>query len=175
MSIKLNSFILPDNVIKKMKDDIGHSRIKNIEIGFNLCTENSNNKFSNNKLHDESYCVGEECSVDIPKGCKQGKHVGLFHTHPGTDSEPSIQDIANAYVIGINCIGSTKDNDIKCYIRKDKDYHRESLETIITALVRYESPLHISEFPEEDIKNYRKWVSIRNDLKKHYLNTVNVI
>ena len=167
MSTKLNSFILPDSVIQKMKRNVEDSRTKDIEVGFNLCAENGN-------LHDENPCVGTECSVDIPKGCTRGKHVGLFHTHSNTSSEPSIQDIANAYHIGINCIGSTEEKCIKCYIRKDATHARENLETIIAALVRYESPLHLSKIPEEDTKNYKKWINVRNDLKKHYLNTVEI-
>jgi len=167
MSTKLNSFILPDNVIQKMKRKVEDSRIKDIEVGFNLCTENGN-------LHDENPCTGTTCAVDIPKGCAKGRHVGLFHTHTYTSSEPSIQDIANTYQIGINCIGSTKEKNIKCYVRKDAAPTRENLETIVSALIRYESPLHLSEIPEEDIKNYRKWIKVRNDLKRHYLNTVEI-
>lgn len=167
MSTKLNSFILPDSVIQKMKRNVEDSRIKDIEVGFNLCAENGN-------LHDENPCVGIECAVDIPKGCTRGKYVGLFHTHPHNSSEPSIQDIANAYQIGINCIGSTEEKNIKCYIRKDTIHTRKDLENIIAALVRYESPLHLSEIPEEDKKDYQKWMKVRNDLKRHYLNTVEI-
>lgn len=168
MPTKLNSFILPDNVIQKMKRKVEDSRIKDIEFGFNLCAENGN-------LHDENPCTGTACAVDIPKGCTRGKHVGLFHTHTHTNSEPSIQDIANAYLIGINCIGSTEEKSIKCHIRKDAIYTIENLETIVSSLIRYESPLHLSEIPEEDIKNYNAWIKVRNDLKKHYLNTVETI
>lgn len=167
MPTRLNSFMLPDSVIQKMKRKVEDSRIKDIEVGFNLCTENGN-------LHDENPCTGTECAVDIPKGCTRGKHVGLFHTHPHMNSEPSIQDIANAYQIGINCIGSTEEKGIKCYVRKDAVSTMENLETIVTALIRYESPLHLSELPEEDIKNYKAWIKVRNDLKKHYLNTVEI-
>jgi proteasome lid subunit RPN8/RPN11 len=168
MSTRLNYFILPDSVLQKMKKNIEESRIKDIEIGFNLCTENGN-------LHDENPCTGAQCSVDIPKGCNKGRYVGLFHTHPHSSSEPSIQDIANAYQIGINCIGSTEEKNIKCYVRKDASPTRENLETIVSALIRYESPLHLSEIPEEDIKNYRKWIKVRNDLKRHYLHTVEIV
>jgi hypothetical protein len=168
MSTKLNSFILPDSVIQKMKRKVEDSRLKDIEVGFNLCEENG-------ILHDENPCTGTECAVDIPKGCTRGKHVGLFHTHSYTSSEPSIQDIANAYQFGINCVGSTEEKGIKCYVRKDKTYKIEDLKTIIAALVRYESPLHLSEIPEEDVKNYQKWIKVRNDLKKYYLHTIDIV
>ena len=170
MTIKLNSFILTDDVINKMKSDVEYSRSNGVEAGFNLCTENSGNT-----LHDESHCTGAECSVDIPKKCKKGKSVGNFHTHTSSDSEPSIQDMASAYLMGTNCIGSIGEKDIKCYVRKDKNYSMKELETIVTALLRYEDPLHISDPPkEEDIENYKKWNSVRNELKKHYFNTIDV-
>lgn len=169
MPTKLNSFILPDNVIQKMKETVSHSRTKDIEVGFNLCTENGN-------LHDENQCIGTECSVYIPKGCTKGKHVGGFHTHPHSSSKPSIRDIANAYQNGMECIGSVEENGIKCYIRKDTTPAREGLKNIIAAMIRYENPLLLSKIPpEEDIENYRKWLKVRKDLKEHYLNTVDVI
>lgn len=167
MSRKLNSFNVPDSLLKKMKESIDLSRIKDIEIGFNLCEEND-------QLHDENYCTGAECSVDIPKGCSKGIHIGLFHTHSQTGSEPSIMDIANAYLIGMSCIGSTEEKSIKCHIRKDKNYTQKGLENIITAMIRFEQPLHLSEFPEEDIKNYKRWIKVRNDIKKQYLKTIDI-
>ncbi len=169
MSTKLNSFILPDILIKKMKDTVIHSRTKDIEIGFNLCTENGN-------LHDENPCEGIECAVDIHKGCKKGEYVGLFHTHVSASSKPSIRDIVNTYQAGIGCIGSVEEKSIKCYIRKDKASKREGLENIVAAMIRYENPLLSSEIPpEEDIENYRKWLQVRKDLREHYLRTVEVI
>lgn len=161
MSVKLNSFTLPDNVIQKMKIKIEDSRFAATEVGFNLCAEDGT-------IHDEHPCIGTECSIYIPKGCTRGKQVGLFHTHPYTSSEPSISDIANAYHIGINCIGSTEEKSIKCYTRKDINHTKEGLETIIAASIRYEPPSNI-------IRNYEKLIKVRNELKKHYLNTIDVI
>lgn len=168
MTTKLNSFTIPDSLKKVMRDKIQESRAKDIEIGFNLCTENADNL-----LHDETHCTGVQCSVDIPKGCIRGKHVGLFHTHHSGSSKPSIQDIANAYQIGINCIGSTEEEDVKCYIRKN-EYTREGFETIVTAMIRYEEPLHLSQYSEEDIKNYRRWIANRNILLDRYLRQQNI-
>ena len=167
MPKKLNSSILPDDVIQKMNVSIEFSKSNNIEVGFNLCTENSNKQ-----LHDEAHCSGAECSVDIPKGCNRGQQVGLFHTHPAGNSKPSIQDIANAYQIGANCIGSTE--GIKCYLRKDNLPSRKGLETIISALIIYESPLHKSKNREEFIKSFERWTNIRNDLRKQFLNTIDI-
>lgn len=169
MTTKLNSFILPDNVIEKMKKNVDYSRFENIEFGFNLCSG------SLKQLHDEKPCLGT-CSVSIPKGCDKGEQVGIFHTHAGSSSKPSILDILNAYKLSINCIGSTEEKDIKCYVRKDKTYKIEERDNIIAAMTIYESPLLSSNIPpEKDIENYRKWTKARKELTEHYLNTVNVI
>jgi hypothetical protein len=152
-----------------MKRNVEDSRIKGIEIGFNLCANNQK------QLHDENTCSGTECAVEVPKGCKKGDHVGIFHTHASASSKPSIRDIANAYRIGMNCIGSAEEKIIKCYIRKHTTPTREGLENIIAAMIRYESPLFLPKIsPEEDIKKYREWVKVRKDLKEHYLNTIDI-
>lgn len=170
MSTKLNSFILPDSVIQKMKDNVNYSRFENIEFGFNLCSDNQK------QLHHEKPCLGNECSVDIPKGCDKGEHVGIFHTHASSSSKPSILDILNAYKLSINCIGSTEEKDIKCYVRKDKTYKIEERDNIIAAIATYESPLLSSNIPpEDDMENYRRWTKARKELTQHYLNRVDVI
>ena len=184
MTTKLNSFILPDSVIQKMKKNVDYSRFENIEFGFNLCSDSNNLEDQKGQegqkgqklLHDEKQCLGNECSIDIPKGCEKGDHVGLFHTHAGSSSKPSILDILNAYKLSINCIGSTEENNIKCYVRKDKTYKTEERDNIIAAMISYEHPLLLSNIPpEEDIENYRKWTKARKELTLQYLNTVEVI
>lgn len=43
----------------------------------------------------------------------------MYHTHPiPFSSEPSMADLVLGLVRGINCIGSVKDNTIKCYVKK---------------------------------------------------------
>ncbi len=167
MSRKLNSYSVPDSLLKKMKESVDQSRKKDVEIGFNLCEENC-------QLHDEKYCIGSQCSVDVPKGCSKGKHVGMFHTHSNTSSEPSINDIVGAYIIGMQCIGSTEERSIKCHVRKDKNYTQQGLENIVAALIRFEQPLHLSEYPEEDIENYKKWLKVRREIKTRYLKTIDI-
>ncbi len=189
MSTKLNSYTLPDSVIQKMKMYTIDSKDKDIETGFNLCADNEthdpNNKHKTlNKhkiLHDEKHCSGSECTLDIPKGCEKGEHIGLFHTHVSASSKPSIQDIFNAYYFGINCIGSVDERNIKCYIRKDKIPTKENIESIKSSIIRYENPLlppassKLSTLtPEEDIENYKKWTKVRNDLTEHYLHKIEV-
>lgn len=173
MSTKLNSFILPDSVIQKMKKNVDNSRFENIEFGFNLCSDDQKGQ---KVLHDEKPCLGNECSVDIPIGCEKGEHVGLFHTHVTASSKPSIRDILNTYKMSINCIGSVEEDSIKCYVRKDKSYKIEERNNIIAAMMIYESPLLSSNIPpEKDIENYKKWTKARKELTQHYLSTVEVI
>lgn len=173
MTTKLNSFILPDSVIQKMKKNVEYSRFENIEFGFNLCSDNQKDQ---KILHDEKPCLGNECSVDIPKGCEKGEHVGIFHTHASSSSKPSIRDILNAYKLSINCIGSTEEDSIKCYVRKDNTYKIEERDNIIAAMTIYESPLLSSNIPpEKDIENYRRWTKARKELTEHYLSTIEVI
>jgi hypothetical protein len=173
MTIKLNSFILPDSVIQKMKKNVEYSRFENIEFGFNLCSDNQKGQ---KLLHDEKPCLGDQCSVDIPKGCDKGEHVGLFHTHATASSKPSIRDILNAYKLSINCIGSVEEDSIKCYMRKDKIYKTEERDNIVAAMARYESPLLSVNIPPEDIKEYyKKWEKVREELTEHYLDTIDGI
>jgi hypothetical protein len=166
---KLDSHILLDSLIRTMKDYINYSRYENIEFGFNLCSG------SQKLLHDENQCLGNECSIDIPKGCKKGEHVGVFHTHTGAISKPSIRDILNAYKLGINCIGSTEENDIKCYVRKDKIAKREELYNIRATMTIYESPLLSANIPKEKfIENYKRWANVSKELTEYYFNTITI-
>jgi len=163
MTTKLNSFTLPDNVINKMKDKLKLSTSLRVEVGFILCSEKPDNI-----LHDELHCTGGTCSIYIPsKPCKKGKRVGGFHVHPNDDSDPSIADISSAYDYGMECIGNTKDNDIKCYIRKDKNYDyntHKNIETIRTLCEEGDSS-------KKDIENY---LQITDSLKRTLLNTVTI-
>lgn len=115
MSRKLNSFILSDNIIKKMNDKIEETKIKNIEIGFSLCKEKTKDIL---KIGNE--CIGTQCVIQRPpQRCKEkDEYQGLFHTHPSGEISPSLGDIINIYEDGIGCIGSPRENKIKCVVRK---------------------------------------------------------
>ena len=115
MPKNLNSFILPDNVIEVMKQKLKKTEIIHKELGFNLCKIEGSNE-----LKDDTHCIGTECSMPLAKTCKIGEKIGTFHTHPKSDSEPSLQDLWGGYYRGVECIGGTKDKKIACYIRKDK-------------------------------------------------------
>ena len=62
MSVRLNSFTLPDNIIKKMEDQIDKTRNTKIEHGFNLCKHNGN-------IIDKDDCTGDICEIRLKKEC----------------------------------------------------------------------------------------------------------
>lgn len=113
--MKLDSFILQMEVVKKMIDSVASSLLNNKEIGFNLC------KNSNNELTVDLQHTGSEHEIQTTRSCIKGKYVGQFHTHPpihGGKSDMSFFDMANMYHDGIGCIGGTLDGLIYCHIRK---------------------------------------------------------
>lgn len=144
MSAKLNSFILSDNIIEKMKDKIEETRLKKIETGFSLCTEIKDIRDKDDgtlKIGNE--CQGTECRISRPmQRCKEKeKYRGLFHTHPSGEIRPSISDILSMYEDGIGCIGIAKDNTkviIRCSIRKDKKPDEKSRKDIRKSYILFE-------------------------------------
>jgi hypothetical protein len=115
--IKLNSYILSDIVLKKMKYQQEESRNKKIEFGFALCKEPDDNVL---KIGND--CEGrEKCVIRPQMKCKDGEnYIGLYHTHPRHTSDPSLADMKNHYVDGFGCIGAGTNNIITCCERKDK-------------------------------------------------------
>lgn len=165
-SKKLNSFILPNNIIQKMKDKIQEAKIKDIEIGFNLCSDN-------NQLHDESLRTATEYELRMPDTCSKGRKVGSFHTHVES-TDPSITDIYSIYKSGMQCIGSTREKKIRCYIRKDKTPRQEDIEIIRSNMTKFEEPLFTLVNPEKAGENYWKWILTRSELKNRYLDTIDI-
>lgn len=115
----LNSFIIPDDIIKKMDETLKESRTKEIELGFSLCKRTDNNIL---KIGEQ--CVGGECSISLPEQCeeKDDIYVGTYHTHFNESSRPSSQDIPIIYKRGLACIGGIHENkirneEINCYTR----------------------------------------------------------
>ena len=196
MPVKLNNYILPDSIIQKMRDKVEYSRSDSVEAGFDFCTDNTknlhakniytrnrhtkdrhvkNHNVKNHQLHDENHCTGTQCMIETAKGCKQGNYVGGFHTHPNESSNPSIQDIAIAYLNGIECIGGTDDKNIKCYIRNDFVATEKNLDIIIDARTRYEDSLNLPGISHrEHAEKHEKYTKVTNERKKHYLNIVNI-
>lgn len=102
MTIKLHPFVLPDNMIKKMEEQIEKTRITRIEHGFNLCKNNGN-------IISKDECTGDICEIRIKSECTdQNKNpkIGYFHTHPRGCSNMSLADIRMACHHDFKCIGS---------------------------------------------------------------------
>lgn len=113
--MKLNSFILPENVAKEMINKLREGFEKEIELGFSLCTSQKKNV-----LKVGETCTGGDCSISLPSKCKGNDiYAGAYHTHPHESSKPSSQDIPVIYNRGFACIGGIEDDkeEIKCYIR----------------------------------------------------------
>jgi len=183
MPTKLNSYILPDKVIQKMRSHLEDSKKIGLEIGFNICT-----KDTTEELQDERYCVGSSCSLTGWKpGCEsKGKHVGIFHTHPIVpkiskgDSSPSMVDLIGAYRYGIMCIGGARDNKIQCSIRKDKEVDIKTIMSIRADVEKYEKPLkrrhHITTRKgyEAFMAKHRDAQYIRNKLHEKLFDIINI-
>ena len=183
MPTKLNSYILPDKVIQKMRSDIEDTKKIGLEIGFNLCT-----KDTTEELQDEKRCVGSSCSlIGWKPGCEsKGKQVGIFHTHPMIpkrskgDSSPSMSDMIGAYQYGIMCIGGAGDNKIQCSVRKDKDADIKTIRSIRADVEMYEKPLkrkhHITTRKGYDVymAKYRDVQYTRNKLHERLFNIINI-
>lgn len=117
MVAEFNSFILSDQIIEKMRNKMKETREKRKELGFGLCK--SYNK-SDNILTDGKECEGGVCSLGLTKGCKNINQIliGHFHTHPTATSSLSIIDMVTGCQENIECVGSVRFNDIKCFVRK---------------------------------------------------------
>lgn len=139
MSKQVNSFILPDNIIKDMKDKIKETKKLKLELGFALCInkdDNQNivnkiiiNKNTTNKIVDNknttnkiitkgTECIGTKCSIKTGQ-CKENQtYLGNYHTHPRSYPTMSITDMVTACSEQIECIGSVPLNKIRCFTRK---------------------------------------------------------
>lgn len=118
MSVKLNSFVLSDNIIKKMDIQLNKTRDIGIEHGFNLCKDNDN-------ITVKDECTGTTCEIKIMRECSNQEitpKIGDYHTHPRGTSEMSIMDMKRACLFDIKCIGAAANNSIKCFIRKKVKY-----------------------------------------------------
>lgn len=113
MPKQVNSFILPDNIIKDMKDKIKETRNKKIELGFSICTEKDSNI-----VVKGSECIGTKCSIKVGKCKKDQKYIGNYHTHPRGPASLSITDMIVGCSEDIECVGSGRFGSIRCFTRK---------------------------------------------------------
>lgn len=187
MTIKLNSYILPDSTIKKMEDILGKALTTGNEHGFNLCVKKQLKllkkqlKLSKKQLKLSSedkkiikhgnVCEGEECSMDSSKfTCKENERtIGIFHTHKKL-SDPSMSDLSVGYLVGMNCIGSPK--DIKCFSRK-KDFDALVFADIKIVQSKEEQvKLYHSRWKNKEI-NTKEYTKIYSEYKKEVDRIIN--
>lgn len=129
MSKQINSFILPDNIIKDMKDKIKETKKLKTELGFALCTDKDNQRDNQNynpqtikTIKKGTECVGTKCSIKVGKCKEEQKYIGNYHTHPRTHPTMSITDMVTGCSEEIECIGSAPFNTIRCFTRKTNEY-----------------------------------------------------
>ncbi len=129
MPKQVDSFILPDNIIKNMKDKIKETKKLKTELGFALCTDKDNqrNQKDNSQIiktiktktiKKGTECVGTKCSIKVGR-CKENQiYIGNYHTHPRSHPTMSITDMVTGCSEEIECIGSAPFNTIRCFTRK---------------------------------------------------------
>jgi ABC-type Zn2+ transport system substrate-binding protein/surface adhesin len=133
MAIKLNSYILTDELKDVMRNKLHDIREKNwgknqedkTEGGFTFCSK------SDNIINAKGDHIGDNSKVKLnPDLCdKDEKFLGGYHTHPG-DSSPSTTDLSHCGIQKIVCIGGENDDKIKCHIWKQKQISRYDAVTI---------------------------------------------
>lgn len=177
MPARLNSFTLPDYIIKKMEDQIDKTRNTKIEHGFNLCKHNDN-------IIDKDECTGDTCEIRIKTECSNQDitpKVGDYHTHPRGSPKMSLADIMTACHFDFKCIGSI-DNSIKCFVRKSVPFPEGcsiEIENIVigteeiskeTDMLKRESSMleTLKNMPDIDMDKYRDFNDEHNmKIRKH--------
>ena len=164
MTIKLNSYALPDEVVEKMMRKIEETKQKNVELGFGLCRM----KFVNT-LKPGHECAGNECSIVQMPECPTGLYIGGYHTHPNGPAEPSIADLRNAYINDVECVGSPEENAVRCFVRNG--YRKPQEEKDITSVFKeVEEP-----YPKTvDVEQYDRWKKARDEILNKHFQTVDV-
>ncbi len=118
-SYKINSYLIPKEVIKDMNELIKDAKETGKERGMALCVEKGSNVI---KAGLKS--TGSGSGIDVPETCrsKDDKYVGAFHTHLTGEATASAQDLFNSCleITDLDCIGKNKQGRIVCYSKKEK-------------------------------------------------------
>jgi proteasome lid subunit RPN8/RPN11 len=111
--VKLNSYILSDDVKDEMRNKLDKTRQDRIELGFTLCAN------SNNIIRSRGNPTGTSNKIEIdPRACRgDEKFLGGYHTHPKSDSYPSAEDLIHCGIHKIICTGGM-DDKIRCNVWK---------------------------------------------------------
>lgn len=129
MPKQINSFILPDNIMKDMKDKIRETKKSKTELGFALCIEKDNqindqkdNSQAIKTIKKGTECIGTKCSIKVGKCREDQTYIGNYHTHPRAHPTMSITDMVTGCSEEIECIGSAPFNTIRCFTRKTSEH-----------------------------------------------------
>lgn len=168
MPKKLDSFFLMDNTINLMKSLLDNTKRTGLEHGFDLCS-NQRERI----LKAENFCVGDRCGVSNIQRCKKGDIlVGGYHTHPSPFTErPSLEDLRLNLQFGIGCIGTVKDNSIKCYVKKGHISFKEELD-VIQKMDKLIDKREKNVLTQEDFKEFMK---LEDSTKKKYFDIINIL
>lgn len=178
MPKNINSSIITDDMIETMKKKVEKTTIIRRELGFNLCKVEDSDV-----LQDDIHCIGSNCAIRLASDCKTGKKIGSFHTHPrngDATSNPSLSDLENAYLFGINCVGGVEDKKIRCYVRKDKTVNLKDFSIIKYNKEHFaamDRPHHVTTLRGLEMvqARFRERDYTRDKLRDHYFNTVDIV
>lgn len=77
---------LSDELIETISEMLEETEKDGLERGVAVCLSGKNRAVPGKQV-----CTGDECSVTV-ENCGTGTQLGLIHTHPGGDPEPSLTD-----------------------------------------------------------------------------------
>jgi len=168
MPKKLNSLFLMNDTINLMKSLLENSRKTGKEHGFDLCV-NPRDRI----LKGENPCSGNRCDVNLLGKCEQDEIlVGIYHTHPYPfSSRPSMQDLDIGLKYDINCIGTVKENNITCYVKKD-NIPFEEVKKIRNKFLILARKQEEGSLTKENVKEMFK---LENTVRKKYFHKFNII
>ncbi len=166
MSVKLSFYKLPDKSIKIMKDLLDISRKKKVETGVDLCAN------MKDELVTRNICVGEKCSVERTKSCEKNEFlIGGYHTHISPfSSKLSLSDSVMALKYGIECIGTVRENSIKCYIIKENNPPKKQDKL-------YNQALELLKKQKEGTlyeKEFKEYMKLEDKIRNKCFDTINV-
>ncbi len=144
-------YVLPIDVLEKMKEYIEKGNNIGIELGFEL-------HVSNSVIIAKNECIGEEYCIRHEFESKSGEIIiGGFHVHPHSKKvQPSIPDLRLViYGPGIECIGTEK--EIKCFIKR-KEFDKSLIELVNDGELLMEYKERVRKRKEEFAVKYFKGI-----------------
>lgn len=138
MAIRLNNYILTDELKEVMRNKLYETREEKRETGFTLCSK------PDNIINARGDHIGDPNKIKIdPEVCnKDERFLGGYHTHPRGDSSPSVTDLSHCGVHKIVCVGGDIDDKIKCQLWKQKQISKGEVLTIAKDLKNKKRPIN---------------------------------